>query len=358
MSGKTASGLSWRLLILGLLVGGLAAWLVFARTDLAAVWDILVEDIDYGLAAGALVVYSLFFFGKALRWHYLLTPILDIPALRLTPYVVIGYAGNVLLPFQAGEAGRGYLLSRHHGIRTAASLSGIALEKFFDFLALLLLLIWALWSLDRVSPLAQQVAISIATLLTLVGGVLLALLVRPHATAALIDWLLALGPDFLASRLKALIHDVIDGLAALRKGKLIARLMLTSLVTWLIMLAALHLSLVALDLEVPLAVAILVMTLAAVGLALPTTPGFIGTLQAAFVLGMVPFGVAQEAAVAASLLYQFLTTVPPLLGRRGLFRHAWKDRITVTGRNVRCAVAVTGRNACYDVTERRCPIKS
>ncbi len=312
MSSKPRSGLSWRLLVLGLLVGGLAAWLVFASTDLSLVRGILVHDIDFGVAAAALVVYSLFFFGKALRWRYLLTPILDISAIRLIPYVVIGYAGNVLLPFQAGEAGRGYLLSRHHGIRTASSLSGIAVEKLFDFLALLILLVWALWSLDVVSPLAEQAAASIALLLMLVGGLLFALLVRPRATASVIGWFLAYCPDVLASRLKPLIQDVIDGLAALRRGKLIAKLVLSSLGTWLIMLAALHLSLVAINLQVPLAVSVVVMMLAAVGLALPTSPGFIGTLQAAFVLGMVPFGVEQAAAVAASLLYQFLTTVPPL----------------------------------------------
>ena len=313
------SSKSWRLLFLGLAVGGLAAWLVFASTDTNAVWRILGHDLDYTLAAASLLVYSLFFFGKALRWHYLLAPILDISPLKLTPYVLIGYAGNVLLPFQAGEAGRGYLLSKHHDIKAAASLSGIALEKFFDFFALLILLVWALATLDVVSPLAVRVATSLVIVLMLVGFVLIALLINPAATVALIEWGLSFCPEVLASRLNPLFHDVIDGLAALRQGSLITKLVLTSLVTWLMMLAALYLSLHAVRVEVSPAIAIVVMTLAAVGLALPTSPGFVGTLQAAFVLGMVPFGVEQEAAVAASLLYQFLTTIPPLIAGAACF---------------------------------------
>ncbi|WP_282605675.1 lysylphosphatidylglycerol synthase transmembrane domain-containing protein [Pelagibius sp. Alg239-R121] len=313
MNGGVKSGKTWRLLLLGIAVGGFAAWLVFANTDVDGVLDILQHKTDYLLAGAALLTYSLFFFGKALRWRYLLGPIVDVPPIKLTPYVLIGYAGNVLLPFQAGEAARGLLLSKHHGVKAAAALSGIALEKLLDFFALLLLLVWALWSLDVASPVAEKVAVSLAGLLTLGALALAAILIRPAATAAMIDWVLSYCPQAVASRLGTMIHDALDGLAALRQGTLIAKLLATSLASWGVMLITLCLSLQAVQLEVPVAVAIVVLMLAAVGLALPTSPGFIGTLQAAFVLGMVPFGVDQEAAVAASLLYQFLTTVPPLI---------------------------------------------
>lgn len=312
MKRKTFSAKSWRLLFLGLAVGGIAAWLVLVNTDLAAVWQILRNDLDYPLAITALLVYGLFFYGKALRWHYLLAPIVEVPPQKLLPYVLTGYAGNVLLPFQAGEAGRGYLLSKHQGIKTASTLSGIALEKFFDFFALLILMLWALTGLDVVSPLAVQVTVGLIIALMLVGFVLTGLLINPAATGALVELILDLCPRAIASRLRPLFDDAMAGLAASRKAGLLLKVVVTSLFTWAVMLAALHLSLEAVGLQVPLSVAILVMTLAAVGLALPTSPGFVGTLQAAFVLGMVPFGVAQEAAVAASLLYQFLTTVPPL----------------------------------------------
>lgn len=312
MNRTILSSKSWRLLFLGLVVGGAAALLVLITTDLGAVWRILRDELDYPLAMAALLVYGLFFYGKALRWHFLLAPIVKIPPGRLLPYVLTGYAGNVLLPFQAGEAGRGYLLAKHHGIKTAASLSGIALEKFFDFFALLILLLWAMTTLDVVSPLAVKVAVTLVIGLMLIGFVLTGLLINPAATGALVELLLDLCPKVVGARLKPLFHDAMAGLAALREAGLLAKLVFTSLLTWAIMLTALHLSLEAVGLQAPLAVAIVVMTLAAVGLALPTSPGFVGTLQAAFVLGMVPFGIAQEAAVAASLLYQFLTTVPPL----------------------------------------------
>ncbi len=303
---------SWHLLLLGLAVGGLAAWWVFGNTDLGSVLSILREDIDYTLLAAAAFTYGLFFFGKALRWRYLLGPVLEVSSLRLTPYILIGYAGNVLLPFQAGEAGRGYLLSKHHDIGAAAALSGIALEKLLDFFALLLLLIWALLAMDAPSQLAEDLGFSIAALLIIAGVFLIAILVRPVATARIIDWGLSYFPRAVALWLSPRIRDAIDGLAAMRQTGLIVKLLITSLITWSLMLITLCLTISAANIEVSVAIAILVLVLAAVGLALPTSPGFIGTLQAAFVLGMVPFGISQEAAVAVSLLYQFLTTIPPL----------------------------------------------
>lgn len=303
---------SWHLLLLGITVGGLAAWWVFGNTDLTGVLSILREDIDYTLLSAAAFTYSLFFFGKALRWRYLLGPVLDVSSLRLTPYILIGYAGNVLLPFQAGEVGRGYLLSKHHDINAAAALSGIALEKLLDFFALLLLLIWALVTMDAPSPLAEKVGLSLAGLLALAGVFLVAILMRPTATASVIDRVLSHIPQALALWLMPKVHDAIDGLAALRNASSLLKLILTSLATWTLMLITLCLTISAVKLDVPVSIAILVLVLAAVGLALPTSPGFIGTLQAAFVLGMVPFGVEQESAVAASLVYQFLTTIPPL----------------------------------------------
>lgn len=300
------------LLLLGLAIGGISAWLVFSHTDLSAVLTILRHHVDYALMTLAVLSYGGFFFGKALRWRYLLEPVLRISVLRLLPYVLLGYAGNVLLPFQAGEVGRGVLLSKHHAVSAAAVLSGIALEKLFDFLALLILLIWALTTLDAPSSLAEQLAFSLAGMLALTGLGLLALLIDPKTTARVIDRLLSYGPGAISARLSTLLHNAIDGLAALRNTSSVSKLLLTSLAAWAAMLVTLDLTIGALQLEVPLSVVILVLVLSAVGLALPTSPGFVGTLQAAFVLGMVPFAVAQEAAVAASLLYQFLTTLPPL----------------------------------------------
>lgn len=312
LDGTPPAGRGWRWLAGGLVIGGLAAWMVFANTDMAAVWAVLSGELDYRLAGAALLAYALFFLCKAQRWRFLLRPLIEVNLTRLTAYVLIGYAGNVLVPMQAGEIARGYLIARQHGIRPAAALSGIALEKVLDFFALLLLLACALWGVAAPSPLVQQAAAILAVLLSLIALILLLALVRPEATAVAIDRVAAGSSIPLVRKLAPLLHDGLNGVAALRQGGLLVKILMASLATWVAMLAALWLTTSALELEVSLAGAAIVLVLAAVGLALPTSPGFIGTLQAAFVFGLVPLGTSQEAAVAASLLYQALTTIPPV----------------------------------------------
>ena len=311
-SARTFAG-SWRRLASGAVVGGLAAWLVLAHTDMQGVISILTGEFDVIAAGGAILAYSLFFLGKALRWRYLLRPLVDVALPRLIAYVLIGYAGNVALPFQAGEVARGYLLSRRHRASLAAVLSGIALEKFLDFLCLLLFLAWALWVLQTPSPLAEDVAAVLAGILSMTAAGLFIALSKPQATLKAVDWAVGSLPVRIGARLRALVHDGLSGLSALRQGSLFFKIVITSLISWGAMLAALHLAIEAVHVEASMAGTVIVLVLCAVGLALPTMPGFIGTLQAAFVLGMVPLGTAPEAAVAASLVYQALTTLLPLL---------------------------------------------
>ncbi len=312
MSAELRVARSWHWLAGGIVIGGLAAGLIFASTDMQDVLAILAGDIDYLAVGGALLAYGLFFLGKALRWHYLLRPLIEVSAFRLLAYVLIGYAGNVVLPMQAGEVARGVMTARHHEVKLAAVLAGIALEKALDFLCLLLFLTWALWTVETSSPLAEHAALVLAAVLSLVALALFAALMRPEATGALIDRAMDGCPATISLRLRPRLHEGLSGLAALRRGTLLVKILAAGLATWGCMLVALCLVLGSVQVEVSVAGAAIVLVLAAIGLALPTSPGFVGTLQAAFVFGLVPLGVTQEAAVAASLLYQALTTVPPV----------------------------------------------
>jgi uncharacterized membrane protein YbhN (UPF0104 family) len=56
-----------------------------------------------------------------------------------------------------------------------------------------------------------------------------------------------------------------------------------------------------------------VLVVTALAIALPNTPGFVGTLQAAFVLGLSPFGVSPDVAFAASVFYLVGGWVPTTL---------------------------------------------
>ena len=301
-------------LIIGLLLAASFAWLTLHDVDFSTVWHILTQNLDVTSALGAILAYAAFFWFKTLRWHYLLTPVTKIRTSKLVPYVLIGYAGNIILPFQAGEATRGYLLSRHHSVAAMTAISSIALEKLFDFFAVLTFTTVALFLVNIQSTLLETIVVSVASVLLVCVFILIALITFPQHTGSAIDALFNRLPKHkLMIRLRRWSHETIDGLMSLRQATIIMNLVTTTLFAWLCMLISLYLAINAVQIEAGFAISAIVLFLAAVGLALPTSPGFIGTIQAAFVFGMLPFGFSNEDAVAASIVYHALITVIPLI---------------------------------------------
>lgn len=62
----------------------------------------------------------------------------------------------------------------------------------------------------------------------------------------------------------------------------------------------------ALGLDVPFAAAASVLGLTIIGMSLPSGPGYVGSIQLAFTLGLAPFHVAAGPAIAASVFYHVL----------------------------------------------------
>jgi len=83
-------------------------------------------------------------------------------------------------------------------------------------------------------------------------------------------------------------------------------LAVSSLAQWGLMAGCIAASCVALDLHVPFAAAVSVLGLTIIGMSLPSGPGYLGSIQLAFALGLAPFHVEASAAIAASVFYHVL----------------------------------------------------
>jgi uncharacterized membrane protein YbhN (UPF0104 family) len=91
-----------------------------------------------------------------------------------------------------------------------------------------------------------------------------------------------------------------------------------SFTMWLVMALCCLIALRTVDIGVGPVAAMFTLFCSVVGLALPTSPGFIGTIQIAFVVALVPFGVDRAEALAASVYYNALITVPALIAAAGI----------------------------------------
>ena len=307
------------LLLLGAALGALFLYLAVRRLD----WAGFTSEIGRArLEQIALGIVCLFcYYGvKAERWKHLVAPFARASGRELQPAVLAGLAGNYVLP-HLGEIARAVLAGRQFGAAPSAFLGSIAIERFFDFLALLVLVVVVLLPLGGIDHEIRTASIAVAAL----SGILLAGVgLFVFRTGTCIDVARrVLGP--LSGKLAAaaayhLSHARV-GLGAIAAPRLLVRVFGWSLLQWVAILGCIVFSLRAVDAPVTLAGAVSVLLLNVIGLTLPAAPGHVGTVQLAFIAGLAPFGVADEEAFAASVIYNALMVVPTvILGLAGLRR--------------------------------------
>ena len=124
-------------LVLGIAISALFVYFALQGLDLPNVWR-SVQGANYIWIVPGVIVYFGAVWARTWRWHYLLRPIKPIPLKTMWPVVVIGYMGNNVYPFRAGEVIRVYVLKRKEGVSMSASIATILVERIFDGLVMLL----------------------------------------------------------------------------------------------------------------------------------------------------------------------------------------------------------------------------
>lgn len=129
--------------MIGLLISAFFLWLALRGLQLDAVWQALQVG-QYWWLIPSVGIYFLAVWARTWRWHYMLRPLKAIRLGRLFPVVVIGYMGNNVYPFRAGEVLRSYVLRRREDIPMSASLATVIVERVFDGLVMLIFVFAAL----------------------------------------------------------------------------------------------------------------------------------------------------------------------------------------------------------------------
>ncbi len=132
----------WQFL-LGLIVSAFFLWLALRGLHLEDVWQDLQEG-NYIWLIPSVGVYFLAVLARTWRWDFMLRPLKRISIRRLFPVVVIGYMGNNIYPFRAGELLRSYVLYRREDVPVGSSLATVVVERVFDGLVMLLFVFLAL----------------------------------------------------------------------------------------------------------------------------------------------------------------------------------------------------------------------
>ncbi|MCA9960824.1 MAG: flippase-like domain-containing protein, partial [Anaerolineales bacterium] len=128
---------------LGMAISAIFLWLALRGLKLTEVWQD-IRSANYLWLIPSVAVYFVAVWARTWRWDYMLRPLKHVPLRRLFPVVVIGYMGNNVYPFRAGELLRSYVLRRRENVSISASLATVIVERVFDGLVMLVFVFAAL----------------------------------------------------------------------------------------------------------------------------------------------------------------------------------------------------------------------
>jgi len=319
--------------VLGVVVSVALLWYAFRGVDIPAVLNELRRADPFLLALSAFVVTVPFAF-RAIRWGFLVRPLYR--ETRFRPRFAstcIGFMANNLLPARVGEFARAYSLTRLEPIRLSGSFGSLVLERMFDAIMVIGLLIVALsWPgfPDVAGRHFGRTAMWLAVLL--VGGfvLLLFLVTRPESATRLIE---ALASRLLPKRVRRRVVDAarafLDGAAAIRDWRLVLPALAWSAAVWLTAGLATWIAFRAFRIDAPFIAAVFIQSIIALAVSLPSAPGFFGVFQAAARVGLVDvWGIAATPAMAFAVGFHLAGYFPvTFIGLYYLWRldFSWRD---------------------------------
>lgn len=252
------------------------------------------------LLAAATLVNLLSLSVKGMRWSVFLRRI-GVRSLRMAiESTFVGAGVNNIMVANSGEAARVLLVSRGTGVSRASVLATLALDRIFDPLCYLLLLLVAAGIVPLPAQLAHARAIAVV-LLALVLAATVWLTVRRSTDIAVTD-----APRSWRARLRRFRGD----LTSLASVERMCAAFTLSVVVWASQLMTFHLVARASGIRMPLAGDVAALLLTNAGLILRATPANVGYFQFAYAVAAKPFGVPANAAIAAALLLQAVQIIP------------------------------------------------
>jgi uncharacterized protein (TIRG00374 family) len=301
-------------IIIGLFITAAAIYFFLRNSDLQKIGAALKRiDVFTVLLAFFLAIFSLFL--RGLRWGFLLPDVPGATKQGLFQLATISFMVNNVLPARLGEAARVYLLYKRNRYSVHVSLGSLFLERVLDtftyslFILLPGLVYYGVLSgkkmlgqIDALYPLRFAGILS-GSILCL--GVLFILFPGP---------LFKMGEAVERKLWKPMGRGVHHLLRLLKEStawmfslkQLIIVILLTPCVVicYTCILLAISRSL---GLDINLLKALFVSGILAFGVAVPSSPGYVGTLHLACMEGLILFGVGVNEAAAAAILYHLLS---------------------------------------------------
>ena len=260
---------------LGLAVSAVCLWLAIGQAPIAELSEVLGQ-VNYWWLLPAALGNVISLWARGCRWRTLLAN----QGSRMEYFWAqsIGCLLTNVFPLRAGEAGRVLLVSRRVGLPLVQVGASLVLERAVDLAFVLSLLAALLLLLDVPWPIAATgLALGVALLVAWLG--MLVLLLFGRRLTGLVERVALLLPERFGRLALVAWSHVLTALEPLRDVRKVALVVGWSALIWLVTVLAFWATIEAVVPGGSLLEASFALTAIALGVALPSSPGFIGVFQ-------------------------------------------------------------------------------
>ncbi|HJX35152.1 MAG TPA: lysylphosphatidylglycerol synthase transmembrane domain-containing protein [Desulfatiglandales bacterium] len=317
--------INWKLWI-GLLISAVFLYLSFKKVDIYRTW-VLIRTSDLRLIALVVIITFIQFVIRSWRWHIFLETLKKTGFTNRLLSVLIGFAANCILPARLGEFVRANYLGYTEKISRVSAFGTIVVERIFDgFILLLILLIGLLGTpfteeSSAVFSGLRVTGLSVFLIYTLLILFLLGFKYRTDTFITILERLLFPVSQTLRSRIIPVVRNFAAGLVPIKDVHGWAMAIFYSLLLWFSALYQVKMIACSIGLSIPFIATFLVIAMAAFGVMIPSSPGYIGTYHLAVQYGFLLFGAAREEALSAAILLHATFFFPTILF--GAVAFAW-----------------------------------
>ena len=308
--------LNWKTALGIALSAGLLVWTLRGESP-SDIWAV-ISTSNVALLILAALIATMVFPLRALRWRVILEPVApNLPVAQLWRATAVGMMVNNIYPARLGEIARAYALTREtNRVSLTSAVASLAVDRVFDALTLMLLLVGAMLAPEFPrgitvggQPVQRAAALFAAGALVLFVA-LYVIVVFPRYLVRMYAAIVGRVAPGLVQRGSTIIHAFSEGLGVLRSPRRFAAVFFWALVHWLVNALAFWIGFKAIGIDVPFSAANFLQGIIAIGVALPSSPGFFGVFEAAAKVGLEVYGVSGGLAVSWAIGYHILSFIP------------------------------------------------
>jgi hypothetical protein len=238
--------------------------------------------------------------------------------------VAIGFMVTNVVPARAGELARAFVLTQETSrpragvsrVPFAAALASLVVDRLFDAFVVIALALLAIFSPSfpgntRIGgmPATRWASLGILGMLAL-AAVVYAIVFFPTWLITAYEAISRRVAPALEARGREVLQHFATGLSVLRNPARFTTILLWATALWCTNALAFWVAFQAVGIQVPWPAALFLQGLIALGVAVPSAPGFFGVFEVCATIGLSIYGIPRELAVAWAIGFHVLSFIP------------------------------------------------